>query len=587
MRASAQLSHAGWKAGGDCAKLKYRRFAELAARSAVDRPASQGPDHAAIRDVHCERPDLLKRGRRGISTEVELKLAASAADLPELKRALVEMAPTSAGSHSRLISTYYDTPDLALKRRGLSLRVREQSGRFIQTVKSGDLAGGDFLTRGEWEDELAESCPDPAAAQSGEHLPGGIAGVLQPLFATDVTRTTVAIEPAPATRIEAAIDQGEIRAADGGGTEPISEIELELKSGDAAALYDVALQLLEVASIRIEPRSKSERGYLLGEEGEAAPPVVHAESVALDQMMSVEAALQEIGRACLAHLLHNEAAALAMEPEGVHQMRVAVRRIRSAISAFKKLLPAADRRRVFRELTWLADILGRARNLDVFGTELLQPARAALSHEAAIDDLTVALERERKAAYERVERAILSERHAAGMLRLSGWFEARGWRDGPAGRSALLISPIGELAPRVLDRRWREVRKRSKRFGRLTVSQRHKLRISTKKLRYTMELLGSLFDQDDLQKFMTRLKRLQDDLGYANDVRVAHDILPELCGGRRGPVARAGARLLEWHEKALAKAERKLRRRLNRVHDATPFWRKRGTPDPRSERIGA
>jgi len=542
---------------------------------------------AAICDVRRERPDLLKRWRRCISTEVELKLAVSAADLPELKRALVEMAPASAGSLSRLISTYYDTPDLALKHRGLSLRVREQSGRFTQTVKSGDLAGGDFLTRGEWEDELGERRPDPDAAQSGQHLPDGIAGALQPLFATDVTRTTVAIEHAPATRIEAAIDQGEIRSAAGGGTEPISEIELELKSGDAAALYDVALQLLDVASIRIEPRSKSARGYQLGEAGEGTPPVAHAGTVALDPMMSVEAALQEIGRACLAHLLHNEAAALAMDPEGVHQMRVAVRRIRSAIAAFKKLLPAADRRRVFRELTWLADILGRARNLDVFGTELLQPARAALSHEAAIDDLTVALERERKAAYERVERAILSERHAAGMLRLSGWFEARGWRDGPAGRSALLISPIGELAPRVLDRRWREVRKRSKRFGRLTASQRHKLRISTKKLRYTMELLGSLFDQDDLQKFMTRLKRLQDDLGYANDVRVAHDILPELCGGRRGPVARAGARLLEWHEKALAKAERKLRRRLNRVHDATPFWRKRGTPDPRSERIGA
>jgi CHAD domain-containing protein len=174
------------------------------------------------------------------------------------------------------------------------------------------------------------------------------------------------------------------------------------------------------------------------------------------------------------------------------------------------------------------------------------------------------------------------------MLRLSHWFEARGWRDGPAGRSALLTSPIGELAPRVLDRRWREVRKRSKRFGRLTASQRHKLRISAKKLRYTMELLGSLFDQDDLQEFMTRLKRLQDDLGYANDVRVAHGILPELCGGgRRGPVARAGTRLLEWHEKALAKAERKLRKRLHRVRGATPFWRERGTSDPRTERIGA
>ena len=128
------------------------------------------------------------------------------------------MAPASAGSLSRLISTYYDTPDLTLKHRGLSLRVREQSGRFTQTVKSGDLAGGDFLTRGEWEDELGERRPDPDAAQSGQHLPDGIAGALQPLFATDVTRTTVAIELAPETRIEAAIDQGEIRSAAGGGT---------------------------------------------------------------------------------------------------------------------------------------------------------------------------------------------------------------------------------------------------------------------------------------------------------------------------------------------------------------------------------
>ena len=497
------------------------------------------------------------------------------------------MSPSSAGSDSRLISTYYDTPDLALKRRGVSLRIREQGGRFIQTVKTGDPSSGDVLTRGEWEDELAESRPDPGASQSSEHLPDGIAGALQPVFATDVTRTTVAIEPAPATRIEAAIDQGEIRAAGDGGTEPISEIELELKSGDVAALYDVALQLLDVASIRIEPRSKSERGYQLGEAGEGAPPVVHAEPVALDPMMSVEAALQEIGRACVAQLLHNEAAVLAMDPEGVHQMRVAVRRIRSAISSFKKLLPAADRRRVSGELAWIVDILGRARNLDVFETDLLRPARAALSRDAGIDYLAAALDRERKAAYERVERAILSERHAAGMLRLSHWFETRGWRDGPAERSALLTSPIGELAPRLLDRRWRELRKRSKRFGRLTAPQRHKLRIAAKKLRYTMELLGSLFDHDDLQKFMKRLRRLQDDLGYANDVRVAYDILPELCAGaRRGPVARAGARLLGWHEQALAKGERKLRKRLNRLNRAVPFWREREPPDGRSEPVG-
>jgi CHAD domain-containing protein len=122
----------------------------------------------------------------------------------------------------------------------------------------------------------------------------------------------------------------------------------------------------------------------------------------------------------------------------------------------------------------------------------------------------------------------------------------------------------------------------------LTAPQRHKLRIAAKKLRYTMELLGSLFDQDDLQRFMKRLKRLQDDLGYANDVSVAKDILAELCSGaRRGPVARAGARLLEWHEKAIAKAERKLRKRLNRLTRTAPFWRERETANVRSERVGA
>jgi len=539
----------------------------------MGRPAPLGTDRVAIRDVATSTNRSGQRRHR-ISTEVELKLAASTADLPELKRALVEMAPTSTGAQSRLISTYYDTPNLALKRQGLTLRVREQGDRFIQTVKAGDPGGGDLLTRGEWEDELAESRPDPEAAQSGEHLPEGIASDLQPLFATDVTRTTFAIESAPATRIEAAIDQGEIRAAGGGKTEPISEIELELKSGDAAALYDIALQLLDVAPIRIEPRSKSERGYRLGEEAEAAPPVAHAEPVVLDPTMTVEAALQEIGRACLAHLLHNEAAALAMQPEGVHQMRVAVRRIRSAVTAFRKPLPAADRHRISDELGWLVDILGEARNLDVFATELLVPTRAALVHEAGIDDLATALYRERGAAYQRLERAVLSERYAAGMLRVSHWFEARGWRDGSVRRSTLLTSPISELAPHLLDRRWRAVRKRSKRFGRLTAPRRHRLRIAAKKLRYTMELLGSLFDQDDLQDFMKRLKRLQDDLGYANDVRVAHHILSELCAGaRRGPVARAGARLLEWHEQALAEAEPKLRKQLVRLNRTAPFWR--------------
>ncbi|HEY1431493.1 MAG TPA: CYTH domain-containing protein, partial [Stellaceae bacterium] len=151
------------------------------------------------------------RREAAISTEVELKLAARSEDLPALKRALMAMARVSA--QQRLISTYYDTPDSALKQRGLTLRVRDQGGHFLQTVKEGDLASGDLLSRGEWEDAVAESRPDPDAAQSGPRLPEGVAADLRPFFVTEVTRTIFAIEPLPGTEIEAAVDEGEIRAA--------------------------------------------------------------------------------------------------------------------------------------------------------------------------------------------------------------------------------------------------------------------------------------------------------------------------------------------------------------------------------------
>ena len=486
------------------------------------------------------------------------------------------MTPGSVKAQERLISTYYDTQDLALKQRGLTLRVRKEAGRFIQTVKADDLTGAGMLSRGEWEDALVENRPDPKAPHSGPHLPEGVAEDLRPLFVTDVTRTTVEIEPVLGTRIEAAIDEGEVQVAGGDMAEPINEIELELNGGNAAALYDLALRLLEVAPIRIEMSSKSERGYRLAEGGQAAPAPVPAEPVTLNPGLTVDAALQKIGRNCLAQLLRNEAAALAAQPEGVHQIRIAVRRIRSAVSSLKKMLPAEDRRWVAEELGWLASALGPARNLDVFATEMLLTARLGLPDEPGWDDLAATLDRVRQTAYVRVRGEILSGRYTSTLLRFLRWFEACGWRCHAAPEEIdTLGSPIGEVAPCVLDRRRRSVRQRSKGFGRLTPPQRHKLRIATKKLRYTIELFVSLFDQDDLAKFVKRLKRLQNDLGYANDIRVAHDFVPELFAQMdpRNPAGRAWVGVLEWHDQILAGGERKLRKQLDRLNRATPFWR--------------
>ena len=508
-----------------------------------------------------------------ISTEVELKLAARATDLPKIKRALLAMAPVRA--QKRLVSTYYDTPEAALKERGLTLRVRNQDGHFIQTVKGGDFADGDLLSRDEWEDAVAENRPDPIATQSGPHLPEDAAGDLRPVFVTEVSRTTFAIEPAPGTAVEAAIDQGAIRTVDKDGVEPISEVELELKGGESSKLYDLAAQLLKVAPLRLEARSKSERGYHLVEHGNAPPPAVHAERVELDRNMTVVDALQSIGRNCLAQLLRNEPAVLSGQLEGVHQMRVAVRRLRSAISSLRELLPQQELDRTVEELRWLGGMLGPARNLDVFATELLPAARIRLPDQTGWDDLAAILDRLRLTAYDRLRDAIGSERYTTGMLRLlqrfatSDWSEQRG-----AHETEALSPPIGELVPRMLHRRRRKVRLRGARFGRLAPPERHKLRIAVKKLRYTIELFGNLFDNDELEDYVKRLKGLQGDLGYANDVRVAHEFITELFAQiePRSAAAHAWIALLEAHDQKLASGERKVRRDLRKLNEARPFW---------------
>jgi inorganic triphosphatase YgiF len=489
------------------------------------------------------------------------------------------MAPVS--TQERLISTYYDTPDLALKRRGMTLRVREKGGQFTQTVKAGDLAG-DILSRGEWEDVVAENRPDPIAAQSGPRLPEDRVDAVRPLFVTEIMRTSFQIEPIPGAEIEAAIDEGEIRAIDKDKDrkdkdrrEPVSEIELELKRGNAVLLYDLALRLLEVAPIRIETRSKSERGYRLAEGGDDPPAAIHAEPVDLDPEMTVGAALQGIGKNCLAQLFRNEPAVLSAQPEGVHQMRVAVRRLRSAVSSVKNLLPEQEVRWVTSELRWLGRTLGPARNLDVFAAELLPAARTGLPDNPGWDDLAAILDRLRRVAYREITEAILADRYTSAMLRLSRWFEASGWRPPAPNEPDPMNSAIIGIVPSVLDRRWRKVRKRGKGFDRLVPPERHRLRIAVKKLRYTIELFGSLFEEDELGNFVKRLRRLQSDLGYANDVHVAHEFVVELFAHiePRSPSAHAWVALLEAHNQRVAGGERRLRRHLRRLKDAPPFWR--------------
>lgn len=497
-------------------------------------------------------------------------------DLPGLARAL-EAKARRRFSRARLVNTYFDTPEQTLARHGLALRVRERNGRFVQTVKSaepnGDGGNGVAgLVRGEWEDAIGGNAPDPQAPQTGRFIAPDVAPRLAPLFRTEVDRRTIDVFPDPDTHIEAAVDRGRIVAPGLAASEPISEVELELKSGCPAALYEVALDLLAVAPVRLWGESKAERGYRLATMETPVATAVHAAAVPLDATLSGDEALRRIGLACLDQLMRNEPSVLAGDAEGIHQMRVAARRLRAILSAFRKLLPDDQRRLASDELRWLAGTLGTARNLDVFASTILAPAKGAAVDASGLAALAAAAEQRRVAAYAKAKRAVSSTRYTALLLRQLAWFESCGWRGDPASEG--LRQPIGGTAGDILERRRRAAKRRSRHFAGQSAGERHKLRIALKKLRYATELLAGLYDTDAVADFIKRLKRLQDDLGDANDLRVAHDIIDELAGPRRRnpTVAEAGGAVLRWHETRLARREPGLRQHLDRLLAAEPFW---------------
>ena len=485
------------------------------------------------------------------------------------------MAKGNAGRQLQLISTYYDTTDRRLRQRGLVLRVRERNGRFVQTVKSDKQADAGALARGEWEDRIRSPQPTPEARESGRFLTADIADELVPLFRTEVSREAIQLSPTPGTRIEAAIDRGRICVPDRGAGEPISEVELELKSGASSALYDLALDLLAVTPLRLEPRSKAERGYRLAGRKSRRRPAPNFEAPELDAGMSGDAALRRIGIACLERVLRNEALVRRRSAEGVHQMRVAVRWLRAILSAFSPMLPRDQRRWASRELRWLANALGPARNLDVFATTLVARAPPRLIEPGQLKVLSAAVVRRRRVAYTEAVGAIRSPRYTAMMLRLLRWFDTCAWQAEESSED--LRQPIAILAARVLDRRLEMVKRRSIDFADQYPEQRHRLRIALKKLRYASEALAKLYDPEKVRPFVRRLKQLQDDLGEISDVRVAHHIVAELSGPDAAAIVEAGKRLVAWHEEGLEDHEPSLRSRVRELLEMEPFWQAGGS----------
>ena len=509
--------------------------------------------------------------------EIELKLSVRPDRLERVMRSPHLRGEGARRAISRALKNiYYDTPHLSLRERGLVVRVREAGRRYIQTVKASDGAGSSGLfNRHEWQRALPGPKPDLAGIDDPtlrQEL-GTSASQLAPVFSSEVMRITRTVQ-GEAGRIEVAIDQGRVMTPR--GSAPICEIELELKEGKPDALFELALALNEETPLRLETLSKSDRGYAILTED--AIGWSKASPLVLDPAMTGMRALETILRHNLAHVLTNERAAReGHDPEGVHQVRLGVRRLRSVLSLFRSVLPAETVTALNEELKWLAGEMSAARNLDVFVDELLRPVQEAFEGDTDLTQLEAIARARRGAAYEQVRTAFATARYTALLLQIGRLVESRTWQETLAPEAAQRLGePARILAAALLSERYRRVRKRGRGFGKLTAQDRHKLRLGVKKLRYAAECFRSLFEGEATPGYLKGLSRLQDSLGHLNDVETASELLKEHEPHDGSPQAaaltRASGLVIGWYKRGAEELESKLRKQWKQFKADTPFW---------------
>jgi inorganic triphosphatase YgiF len=514
--------------------------------------------------------------------EVELKLEIASGD-PAALLASPRLRELASGRARRqaLRSVYYDTTDLALWRAGLVLRVRELRGRRSVGVKTRGVVRGGLVAREEVEAPLAADVANAArvprsllcAAIAEPRLRDAVekAAAGRPLAArveTEVARVVQLLRSGEAT-IELALDQGEVRA--GRHRLPIRELELELLSGPGRALFDTALRLVAAGDLRPSSLGKAERGFarLLGE----APAAARAESIELRHDAPHEEAIRLVLGECLRHVTENRGAAEhSDDPEGVHQMRVGTRRLRSALALFEPWLPVRTARALSEELRWLGRSLGQARELDVFFHDLLAPLARSRPDDKGLAALCEAADAARVEAHAAVRTLLASRRYTRLVLRLGRFVEA------PFRRSdaAALRAPARRAARRILGHRAKKMRERAKGLEQRSPDELHRLRIRAKRLRYAIELLGSLFGGKPPARTAKRLAVLQDTLGHLNDLANAEALLAQLRerSGVSATLAtvRAEGFVLGYAERSSASSRDELAHVWQRVARTRPFW---------------
>ena len=522
-----------------------------------------------------------------MSSEVELKLLFRPEDLRRVKNfsKFRRLAQGRAWTRS-LVSTYFDTVDQQLRRKSIVLRVRKLGNRYIQGIKKNTRGVGGMISREELEWDVSSDHPQLKAIDDAK-LRKLVADVgmdkLEPIFRVDVRRTSRRLKLPDATEVTVDIDVGEIVTPT--AKAPICEVELELDHGSPHCIFDLAAELHAAVPLRLSTKGKAARGYALisGETIEAHK----APKFDLSRDITVEVALQYTVQHCHDHLLANEGCVLeSKDPEGVHQMRIALRRLRSVLKIFRPVLPPDQYAALVGEAKWLAGELASARDWDVFDGEVIAPVAARFPQHEAFGVLGNRIDTEKARARNRALDAVRSERYTAFLLTLGSWLVGRKWRDQPlTPESAQLYEPVIGLSDAVITRYHKKVCQGGRAIEKASDDKRHRLRIDVKKLRYATDFFYALYPQKKMAPYADSLRRIQSALGHFNDIVVAKKLIGCLVQSSRRnealPIEFVGGIVVGWHGHAILKFNDRLGDDLRDFVKCKPFW-SRAPARPRS-----
>ncbi len=514
--------------------------------------------------------DAVKAGQQknGPVLEIELKLRLDPSDVGRFRRcSLLRDHKIARAGASHLISTYFDTPSLALRDKKVAFRLRQAGQSIEQTLKAPKGIQGGLQARSEWNAYL--DSPEPQIELIGDPrlrkwlLKRQEADGLEPVFLTDIKRTTWQIVYGQ-SRMEVALDQGEIRSGD--AQRGISEVELELQDGDPADLLAFALELVRTYRLVLDRDSKAARGYALYAGRDPRP--MRAVEPALSKEMTVLSAFAAFMRSGIEQTMANVPVVhRGDDPEGVHQARVGVRRMRSALSIFKPALDPVFFAWAKSELSWLQTSLGPARDLDVFLEETLEPLNRRFGSDDTLISVTKTAQAARDAAYRQASETLQSARYSEILMRLEGWLLEIDKADD---KNVSLL----EFAARNLDKRLKRVLKDGgKKPSKLEEAFLHPLRIDLKKLRYAAAFFRNLHAEKSAKPYVRQLGAIQDCLGGLNDALVQSSVLEDLNISRGKTRDRMQGMLDGWHAARIEQGLSHLDREWAVLRATQPFWR--------------